>query len=125
MMTRRILAIAGILAIAPAAAPAGEAQIEATYLQIPSAAGASSSSRVLNGVMHYAGTPGDYRLAVYMRDTLRKYGLKAWIESFPATVFTPRVLQLQLLTSPARTFDLHDEKIASDPDGSRSDAGLP
>jgi N-acetylated-alpha-linked acidic dipeptidase len=125
MMTRRVLAIAGILAIAPAAVPAGEAQIEAAYLQIPSAAGASTSSRVLNQVMHYAGTPGDYRMAVYMRDTMSKYGLKASIESFPATVFTPRVLQLQLLTSPAVTFDLHDEKIAADPDGSRPDAGLP
>ncbi|HEY3676857.1 MAG TPA: M28 family peptidase [Candidatus Tumulicola sp.] len=125
MMTRRVLAIAAVLAIAPAAAPAGDAQIEADYLQIPTAAGASASSRVLDSVMHYAGTPGDYRMAVYMRDTMRKYGLKATIESFSATVYTPRILQLQLLASPVVTFDLHDEKIAADPDGSRPDAGLP
>jgi N-acetylated-alpha-linked acidic dipeptidase len=125
MNARRALAIAGILAIAPAVAPASDEQVEAAYLRIPSAAGASASSRVLNEVMHYAGTPGDYRMAAYMRDTMLKYGLKAWIESFPATVFTPRVLQLQLLASPAVTFDLHDEKIAADPDGSRPDAGLP
>lgn len=122
---RRYAALAAVLATALAALPANEARLESTYLQIPSSAGASASSRVLNEVYHYAGTPGDYRLAVYMRDTMRKYGLKAWIESFPALIYTPRVLQLQLLTSPAVTFDLHDQKIPVDPDGSRSDAGLP
>jgi N-acetylated-alpha-linked acidic dipeptidase len=125
MTARRLLAVAAIAAFAPAAAPSSDAQVEAAYLRVPSSAGASASSRVINQVMHYAGTPGDYRMAVYMRDTMRKYGLKAWIEEVSATVYTPRVLQLQLLTPSPVTFDLHDEKIAADPDGSRPDAGLP
>ncbi|HEY1428042.1 MAG TPA: M28 family peptidase, partial [Candidatus Tumulicola sp.] len=124
-MTSRLAALSVVMAMTVAAAPAGDDKVEAAYLQIPSAAGASASSRVLNSVMHYAGTPGDYRLATYMRDTLHKYGLKSWIETYYGTVYTPRLLQLQLLSSPAVTFDLHDEKIASDPDGSRPDAGLP
>ena len=56
---------------------------------------------------------------------MRSFGLHAWIEAFGATVYTPRVLQLQLLSNPLVTFDLHDAKIAADPDGSRADAGLP
>ena len=55
----------------------------------------------------------------------RHFGLRAWIESFTATVYTPRLLELQLLSSPPVTFDLHDGKIAADPDGSRPGAGLP
>ncbi len=114
-----------IIATAASAAPETEAGTEAAFLRIPSSSGARVSSQVINERYHYPGTPGDYRLAVYMRDAMRGFGLRAWIEAFPATVYTPRVLQLQLLTSPVVTFDLRDQKIAADPDGSRSDAGLP
>ncbi|HEY1654373.1 MAG TPA: M28 family peptidase [Candidatus Tumulicola sp.] len=118
--------VAGAIALACIAATAPTEQSnEAAFLRVPSAAGARASSQTINEVNHYAGTPGDYRMAVYMRDTMHRYGLKAWLETFPATVYTPRVLQLQLLTSPAVTFDLHEQKIPVDPDGSRPDAGLP
>ncbi len=95
------------------------------FLQGPSAAGARASSQVINSVPHYPGTPGDYHLAMWMRDAMQGFGLRAWIEPFSATVYTPRLLQLQLLTSPAVTFDLHDRPIAADPDGSRPGVGLP
>ncbi|HET6275981.1 MAG TPA: M28 family peptidase [Candidatus Cybelea sp.] len=98
---------------------------EALFLQGPSAAGARASSQVINSVPHYPGTPGDYRLAVWMRDALQGFGLRSWIEPFSATVYTPRILQLQLLTSPVVTFDLHDRPISADPDGSRPGIGIP
>jgi N-acetylated-alpha-linked acidic dipeptidase len=98
---------------------------ESSFLSIPSASGARQTSAFINERAHYAGTPGDYRLAVYMRDQMRALGLRAWIESLSTTVYTPNVLELQLLTTPAVTFDLHDSRIAADPDGSRPDAGLP
>ncbi len=82
-----------LIMVTPLAAPAGEAQSEAAFIKIPSSAGASATSRVLDSVYHYPGTPGDHRLAIYMRDQLQRDGLRAWIESFPATVYTPRVLQ--------------------------------
>jgi N-acetylated-alpha-linked acidic dipeptidase len=113
------------LATVASVAPYSERRSEATFLRIPSSDGARASSQVINQGYHYAGTLGDYRLAAYMRDAMRGFGLRAWIEAFPATVYTPRVLQLQLLTSPVITFELHDQKIAADPDGSRPDAGLP
>jgi N-acetylated-alpha-linked acidic dipeptidase len=102
-----------------------ESQHETAYLAIPSAEGARASSQVIDARYHYAGTPGDHQLAIYMRDTMRSYGLQAKIEPYKAIVYTPRLLQLQLLASPVVTFDLHDQKIAADPDGSRQDAGLP
>jgi N-acetylated-alpha-linked acidic dipeptidase len=98
---------------------------ESAFLQVPSAAGARASSTIINRQAHYPGTAGDYRLAVYMRDAMRGFGLRAWIESLSATVYTPRVLQLQLLASPVVNFNLRDQAIAADPDGSRPDAGLP
>jgi hypothetical protein len=96
-------------------------QTEAAFLRISSAAGARASSKVIDERSRYAGTPGDYRLAVYMHNAMRADGLKAWIEPFPSTVYTPHILQLQLLTSPAVTFDLHEQKIPVDPDGTRPD----
>jgi N-acetylated-alpha-linked acidic dipeptidase len=113
------------MATVASAASDTDPQNEAAFLRIPSSSGARASSQVINERYHYPGTPGDYRLAVYMRDAMRGFGLRAWIEAFPATVYTPRILQLQLLTSPVVTFDLRDQKIAADPDGSRPDAGLP
>ncbi len=75
--------------------------------------------------MHFPGTPGDQRLALYMRDKLREFGMDAHLETFRTVVYTPRTLQLQLLSDPATTFDLHEQPIPSDPDGSRADAGVP
>ncbi|HEY6485144.1 MAG TPA: M28 family peptidase [Candidatus Cybelea sp.] len=117
--------IAAIVLLGTAAAQDASSQPETAFLPIPSAAGARASSQVLNQRYRYPGTPGDYHAAVWMRDTMRHFGLRAWIEPFTATVYTPRLLALQLLTSPPVTFDLRDGKIAADPDGSRPGVGLP
>src|SRR5579862_2910108 len=104
---RSLGVLAGILiATVAAAAPGSEQKNEAAFLAIPSSSGARASSKVINERYHYPGTAGDYALAVYMRDTMQKFGLRAWIEKFPATVYTPRTLQLQLLSTPVVTFDL-------------------
>jgi N-acetylated-alpha-linked acidic dipeptidase len=103
----------------------GEQRNEAAFLAIPSVDGARQSSQTLNTVYHYPGTPGDHQMAMWMRDKLQSLGLNARIESFPAIVYTPKTLDLQLMTSPAVTFDLHDPAIAADPSGSRPGIGLP
>lgn len=125
MTEMRNAMLAAVLAVTLAAVPAGEAQNEAAFLAIPSSAGASATSRVLDSVYHYAGTPGDHRLAISMRDQLQRDGLRAWIETFHATVYTPRILQLQLLSSPVVTFDLRDMPVPGDRDGHRPGIGLP
>jgi N-acetylated-alpha-linked acidic dipeptidase len=119
------IAIFFLAAMAGICASGAQTSTEATFLQTPSAAGARASSQVINQRAHYAGTAGDYRLAVYMRDAMQGFGLRSWLETFTTTVYTPRVLQLQLLASPVVTFDLRDRAIPADPDGSRADAGLP
>lgn len=125
-IVRRAAALFAVTALlGTAAAQDARSQPEAAFLAVPSAAGARASSRILNEHYHYPGTPGDYHLAVWMRDTMRSFGLRAWIESFTATVYTPQLLALQLLTSPSVTFDLRDGKIADDPDGSRAGVPLP
>ncbi|MGB6413321.1 MAG: M28 family peptidase, partial [Candidatus Cybelea sp.] len=117
--------LAAIAMLGTATAQYAPSRPETAFLPIPSVAGARASSQMLNESYHYPGTPGDHRMAVWMRDTMRHFGLRAWIEPFTATVYTPSRLALQLLTSPPVTFDLHDGKIAADPDGSRSAPGLP
>ena len=109
---------------AQAAAPS-ESSLEAQLLNTTSAQGALASSKVIDQHYHYAGTAGDRALAVWMRDVLQRDGFTATIESFTYPVFTPKTLSLTLLTKPAVAFDLHEAPIASDPDGSRPDAGLP
>lgn len=83
------------------------------------------SSRFLDSIPHYPGTPGDYRVAIYMRDQMQAFGLQARLENFPATVYTPKTLVLDLLGSPAVHFDLHDPAIAGDPSSTRPNIGLP
>lgn len=117
--------VASVLLAATAAPAAVQGDPETTFLSIPTAAGARQTSAFINQRYHYPGTSSDYRLATYMRDRMRAFGLRAWLESFEATVYTPRTLQLALLDTPAVTFDLHDAALPEDPDGSRPDAGLP
>src|ERR1700722_6913476 len=86
--------IAAVAVLGTAAAQDASSQPETAFLPIPSAAGARASSQVLNERYHYPGTPGDHHMAVWMRDTMRHFGLRAWIESFSAPAYTPRLLAL-------------------------------
>jgi N-acetylated-alpha-linked acidic dipeptidase len=69
---------------------------EARFLDLPSAQGALDAAAIFGAHPHYAGTPADYRLAVFTRDRLREYGFDARLESFTARVDTPRALVLEL-----------------------------
>jgi N-acetylated-alpha-linked acidic dipeptidase len=103
------LAAVVALGLAPAPAPpAGtlrgytppaserERRTESLFLDIPSAQSALESATVVGARPHYAGTPGDYALAVYLRDHLRTAGIAAELEPFTALVETPRELVLEL-----------------------------
>jgi N-acetylated-alpha-linked acidic dipeptidase len=122
----RSCALVGALVLTLGASTStAERRDETAFLAIPSSDGAKVSSQTLNQSYHYPGTPGDHQMAIWMRDRLAALGLSARIESFPAVVYTPKTLQLQLLTSPAVTFDLADPAIPGDPSGSRPGIGLP
>jgi N-acetylated-alpha-linked acidic dipeptidase len=102
--------------------------VEERFLAAPSAAGALETARVADARAHYAGTPGDYAFATYMRDRLRAAGFAATLESYRGPVDHPRRLELSIIDdggSKLRAFDLHEGPIAGDPDGARGDAGIP
>ena len=118
-----------------------ERALERTFLDVPSAAGANDEAQRINKEPHYAGTPGDYALALYMRDQLRAFGFDAELESLTARVDTPKrlVLQLQSTTGhirnasaiskrsgpPSIDFDLRELPEPADPDTSRDAPTLP
>ncbi len=113
------LAAAALVALASNAGPAAAARAtdnyEAAFLAVPSAAGARATSLYLSDVYHYAGTPGDLRVALYVRDQMTRFGVPAHLETFETTVYTPKTIELELLTPRPVKFDLNDPIIAADP----------
>ncbi len=73
------------------------------------------------------GRPGDYELAVYMRNRLRELGFDASLEVVRVRVDTPAslVLALQPQTGVGFGFDLREQPSPVDPDPGRPDAGRP
>jgi N-acetylated-alpha-linked acidic dipeptidase len=123
-------ALAGCLALSAGSARAdngvpGDRQIERFLLTIPTSQGALDDSAQLNQEAHYPGSSGDYKMAVWMRDTLASYGFDASIEPVYAQVPILKKAVLQLLVSPHVDFDLKETGPPEDPDASRSDAGVP
>lgn len=119
-------AIAALLLLLPLHARSAEpVRGGLMLLRLPSVAGALASSRRINQEMHYAGTPGDRRLAQWMADRLRADGFRTTIESFSALVPQPGHFALQLLFPRTRNVDLRESTIPGDPDGTRPDAGIP
>ncbi|HZT11658.1 MAG TPA: hypothetical protein VFA29_02580 [Candidatus Baltobacteraceae bacterium] len=125
MWLHRAFAMAALVGAAALGPPPSETYPQDAFLLIPTAFGAQVTAREINARKHYPGTPGDYALAVYMRDKMRQFGLQAELEPFDAIVYAPQLLQLQLLTDPVRTFDLREQPVPGDPDGTRPDAGVP
>jgi N-acetylated-alpha-linked acidic dipeptidase len=74
-----------------------ERGFEAAFLDVPSAQGALDVATQVALRPHYAGSPGDHDLAIYMRDKLREYGFEADLETLTAQVDTPKKLGVQLI----------------------------
>ena len=116
---------AGLLA-STAAVRADDRQMEQYLLSIPTTTAAESDATRINAESHYAGTPGDYHIATWMRDQLAAAGFNASIENFPQDVPFSRRLVLQIVNGKHPTdFTLTETPIPADPDGTRRDAGPP
>lgn len=165
MKSLRILGV-GLAFLLVAAAPArntlygftpsssaAEHEAEDRFLDIPSAQGALDAAGVIGAKPHYAGTPADYQLALYMRDKLREYGFTTELETLTARVDTPKELVLELYPTgtppqyeastavgvrlrksrttpkligpPPIDFDLREVPEPSDPDTKNPAIGLP
>jgi N-acetylated-alpha-linked acidic dipeptidase len=69
---------------------------ETAFLDTPSAAGALDTAAAIATQPHDAGSPGDYKTAVFMRDQLASFGFDATLETFTARVDVPKALALTL-----------------------------
>ena len=79
--------------------PAGsdrEFALEDRFIDLPSAAGALESAGTLATLPHYAGSTGDYKLALYVRDRLKEAGFDTSMETLTARVDIPNKLALEL-----------------------------
>jgi hypothetical protein len=79
-----------------------EFALEDRFLDIPTADGALESAAVVSAHPHYAGSDGDYKLAYYVRDRFKDYGLDTSIEMLTARIDTPRKLSLELISTGLR-----------------------
>ncbi|MHB8147792.1 MAG: M28 family peptidase [Vulcanimicrobiaceae bacterium] len=127
MRYRSILAAACVAVLfGSLPAHAANSPYEQLLLDLPSAQGALEASARLNQESHYAGTPGDEHIAMWMRDRLAADGFDATLEPFFAEIpQSPTKIILSLMERPHRVdFDLREAPIAGDPDGTRKNAGV-
>ena len=67
----------------------GQLKAEAHALAVPTPENARSWLRVLTAEPHVAGTPADYKTAVFVRDKLREWGWKAELEELEVLLNYP------------------------------------
>ncbi len=129
-MNRSIAALLciSLLFVAPLRARAALTTDESYVLDQLSSSEALQDSTRLNAESHYAGTPGDYHIATWMRDVLAGAGFHASLETFYHDVPFAKHVELSLLNGPKykpTKLSLLEAPLAGDPDGSRRDAGVP
>jgi N-acetylated-alpha-linked acidic dipeptidase len=103
---------------------------EQYVLDAMSGSRAMQDSQRINQESHYASTPGDYHIATWMREQLAHAGFNASIETFLHDVPFSRKLELAAMGGTFKKpkwqkFDLDEDPIPGDPDGTRPDAGPP
>ena len=95
--TARVAALRSNRCDAPVASPlgftprsrAGQLKAEAHALAVPTPENARSWLRTLTAEPHVAGTPADYKTAVFVRDKLREWGWKAELEELEVLLNYP------------------------------------
>jgi N-acetylated-alpha-linked acidic dipeptidase len=105
-----------------ARAGGGQRQAEAHALTIPTPENARRWLRVLTAEPHVAGTPADYKTAVFVRDKLREWGWKADIAEMEVLLNYPDPPSLILQQPMTRGFNLDEAAIATDQDSANSKA---
>lgn len=74
-----------------------EFALEDRFLDIPSSAGALADAAALAAEPHYAGSDGDYKLALYVRDQFKAFGFDTSLETLTARIDVPKILTLALV----------------------------
>ncbi|HZH31554.1 MAG TPA: M28 family metallopeptidase [Pyrinomonadaceae bacterium] len=100
-----------------------ERQLENRFRDVPLAASAREHLRTLTREPHVAGTPADYRTAVYVRDQLRKFGISAELKEYEVLLPYPKRPTVLELVAPRRVrLDLQEAVLPQDP--SSAHAGI-
>ena len=80
------------LGFAPRAPAPGQLAAEAHAIAVPTPENARKLLRTLTAEPHVAGTPADYKTAVFVRDKLREWGWKAEIAEMEVLLNYPASL---------------------------------
>ncbi len=108
-------------------APRGrERQLEAETkaLAVPTPENARKWLRTLTAEPHVAGTPADYKTAVFVRDKLREWGFKADLQEYKVLLNYPAKngQALEITRPVAKVIALDEHPVASDRDSANSAA---
>jgi N-acetylated-alpha-linked acidic dipeptidase len=76
---------------------AAEIQIEQNFERVPEPARAEADLRHLTSEPHVAGTEGSHKVAEWLRDQFRSYGLDAQIVTFNAYLSVPHTARLEMI----------------------------
>jgi N-acetylated-alpha-linked acidic dipeptidase len=100
---------------------AGQAHAEAHATAVPSPEAARTLLRTLTAEPHVAGTPADYKTAVFVRDKLREWGWKADLASLEVLLNYPSGPPSLSIESPIeKRLSLDEAPIATDKDSANS-----
>jgi len=110
------------LGFAPSAR-AAEASAEAKAVAVPTPAMAKSWLRTLTEEPHAAGTPADYKTAVFVRDKLREWGWQADLAEYEVLLNSPTgVTSLQLQRPTFKMLPVNEAANPSDKDSNDPNA---
>ncbi len=109
-----------ILGFAPSRR-AGQADAEVHALAVPSPEEARKLLRILTAEPHVAGTPADYKTAVFVRDKLREWGWKAELAELEVLLNYPGDPPTLTIDRPVtKTLSLDEAPLATDKDSASS-----
>jgi N-acetylated-alpha-linked acidic dipeptidase len=99
-----------------------EREAEAHALTVPTPENARRWLRTLTAEPHVAGTPADYKTAVFVRDELREWGWKAEIAELEVLLNYPVLTSLKLRRPASHPFNTDEAPISSDKDSASTKA---
>jgi N-acetylated-alpha-linked acidic dipeptidase len=112
-----------LLGFAPSSR-SSETEAETHALSVPTPNNARSWLRTLTEEPHVAGTPADYKTALFVRDKLREWGWKADLAEYEVLLNYPVSSQLRLLRPNEQVLPLNEKAVPGDKD-SASPAAFP
>lgn len=88
---------------------------EAALLALPEPARCEAHHRELTREPHVSGTPGAERVASYVAERFREYGLETEVKSYEVLLSAPRTVEVELLAPKRARLATREDPIAEDP----------